>query len=325
MLKVWGVKPVKLALVALPLLLSARPADACSPALCQPGAFVPSQGATVPASAAALYWRPMFGQVEVAPASLRLVATGSSEAIAFTTTPLPGGDYLIVPAVPLVAGTEYRLEDPTECAESGVADGPQATFTATAAVALPAALGSLEATAPARSTLNLASSSGTCSSDADVVSTIVSLTFDASAEPWRHVLHYTTYVDDQLWARSTSAIASPDPGASSVGRGADRIYRVCSTEDSGIGAGVSAGPHVVRIEATLPGTSVALASRTVTVELDCDAPGDGDGSDTTDDGDDTASDGSTDPDDEGGCSAGGGPGLLVALGAITLRRRRRRA
>lgn len=318
-----GVKPVKLALVALPLLLSARPADACSPLQCWPGAFVPNQGATVPASAEALYWRPMSGQVEIDPASVRLVASG--EPVAITTTELPNGDYLIEPTQPLVSGTEYRLEDSTECGESGTADGPQATFTATAAVALPTVLGSLVATAPARSTITVGTSSGSCSSEADVVSANVSLTFDAGAAPWRHVLHYTTYVDDQVWASSGNILASTDPGASWIGRGADRLYSVCSSEDTGIGDGLSEGSHVVRIEATLPGTSVALVSSTVTVELDCNPPIDGDdGGDTTDDGDDTAGDdGTTDLDDDGGCSTGGGAGLLVALGALTLRRRRR--
>ncbi len=327
MLKVWVVKPVKLALVALPLLLSARPADACSPLQCWPGAFVPSQGATVPASAEGLYWRPMSGQVEIDPASVRLVTGG--EPVAITTTELPNGDYLIEPTQPLVAGTEYRLEDSTECAGSGAADGPQATFTATAAVGLPTTFGVLSATTPVRSTLTLGTASGSCSSDADVVSTTVSVAFDTSAEPWRHVLHYTTYVDDRVWASSTSILASTAPGASWIGRGADRLYSVCSTDDSSVGAGLSPGPHVVRIEATLPGTSVALVSSTVTVELDCDPPidDDGDGGDTTDDGDDTAGDdGTTEPDGEGGCSTGGGAGLLVAfgaLGALTLRRRRR--
>lgn len=314
-------KPVKLALVALPLLLSARPADACSPLQCWPGAFVPSQGSTVPASAEALYWRPMSGQVEIDPASVRLVTGG--EPVAITTTELPNGDYLIEPTLPLVAGAEYRLEDTTECGGSGVADGPQATFTATAAVPLPATLGSIAATAPVRGALTLGTASGSCSSEADVVSTTVSLTLDTLTEPWRHVLHYTTYVDDQVWARSSNILASTAPGASWVGRGSDRLYSVCSTDDTGVGDGLSEGPHDVRIEATLPGTSIALVSSTITVELDCDPDGDGDGDDTTDGDDTAADDGAPDPDDDGGCSTGGGAGLLVALGAITLRRRRR--
>src|SRR5688572_27024526 len=92
------------ALALTTLVASSRPADACGPPSCWPGAFVPGDNATIPENAPGLYWRPSIVDLEHAdPSTVRLLRSGD-------TTPIPvtfvahGTDWVIVPQTPLVAG-----------------------------------------------------------------------------------------------------------------------------------------------------------------------------------------------------------------------------
>jgi len=110
-----------------------------------------------------------------------------------------------------------------------------------------------------------------------------------------------------VWQPSQSAPSSPAPGSSWLGRAVDRLYRVCKTTDPAVSEGLAAGPHEVVMRATLPGSSIAVQSSPLAVDIAC-----------TDDLPDT---GGT----SGGCDAGNkSPGwlLLGSLAAMVGLRRR---
>src|SRR4051794_37186135 len=94
-------------------LTTPRDADACSPAPCWPGYFVPGDSAHVPANLPAVYWRPMSSVAGPMTADLSLVVLASTAApdkpLRFTAMPLTNGDFLIVLDAPLAAGTSYTL------------------------------------------------------------------------------------------------------------------------------------------------------------------------------------------------------------------------
>jgi hypothetical protein len=133
-------------------------------------------------------------------------------------------------------------------------------------------------------------------------------------------LLFETLVDGKPWHYYTSINVQPAPGTSPAGRARDRVYAVCASKDPGVGEGLAAGRHVVKMQATLPGTTEVVMSESVDVTLSCtDAPKDPD----PDPDPDTDSDSDA---DRGGCSAGGGGAADgIALVLIPLIRRRSRA
>src|SRR5687768_9105345 len=176
------------------------PADACSAPVCWPGAFVPGDGATIPANAPGLYWRPMAGQDQPDPSQVRLTrASDPLTPLDFASTQLPNGDYVLAPAAPLIEGEQYVLEDRSTC--SGTA-GPRVTFTAGAQAPLPASLGTLQLIGHGTPLeLDVSTASGSCSTTVDAMTLSIELVRSADAEPWKDLFLYETLVDDQPWTR----------------------------------------------------------------------------------------------------------------------------
>ena len=293
-----------------------RPADACSPPLCWPAAFVPADGAHVPANVPGLYWRPMSGfGASAKPENVVLESVAApGVSIALTAQLLPNGDYLLVPATALVAGNSYRLTDRSTCAQTGDR-GPEVVFQVGPAAPMPSRLGALSAAAVGVIEMNLATRSGSCFSPATVAQTSIELVPDSAAALWVDALLFDTLVDGKPWHYYTSINVQPAPGTSPAGRARDRVYAVCASKDPGVGEGLAAGRHVVKMQATLPGTTDVVMSESVDVTLSCTEapkdPGSGSGSDSDSDG--------------SGCSAGGrGVAGGMALVLIPLIRRRSR-
>lgn len=257
--------------VALPL-VAPRLAAACSPLPCWPGSFLPGDGAHVPANLPGLIWRPMRpldGAGTADPSQVVLATTADpATPIPFTATALTGGDYLLVPQGPLVAGTSYVLVDHTTCEATG-AHGPSVTFTATATAPEPAELGALAASDDGIGSLTLGTVSGSCSSDVSADRATITLAPSADAAPWLDVIEFETRVDGHEWGSSDNLDEVDPPGQSWQGRGRDLLYEVCETMDDGVSAGLAAGTHQVELRATLPGSQAEIASAPIDVTLAC--------------------------------------------------------
>ncbi|HEX7701227.1 MAG TPA: MYXO-CTERM sorting domain-containing protein, partial [Kofleriaceae bacterium] len=107
------------------------------------------------------------------------------------------------------------------------------------------------------------------------------------------------------WSASASINDNTAPGSSWAGRGVDKIYDVCTAADSSVlGTGLQPGIHDVKITATVPGSTIALAAPDLSVELAvCPTPDDGDVS----------------GENESGCNASGGAlGPLALVGVMLL-------
>jgi hypothetical protein len=265
-------------LLILPALLPSRPAEACSPPPCWPGAFVPGDASTIPANAPGLYWRPgrSGGGAASTTSSVRLTTVSApSTALPFTATALPSGDYVIVPSAPLVEGTAYVLEDQSTC--GGSAGSPRVTFTAGPAAPLPTSLGTVSTIGHGtRLGLEVATASGSCSTMIDAVTFSIELSPSAEAIPWSSLLLYETLVDDQPWAIQESINISSAPGESWKGRARDLLFRTCTPSPDASYPGMSPGTHDVAFRASLPGGQ-PISTPPSPVELMCDdvmPPGD---------------------------------------------------
>jgi len=303
--------------IAVPVLALATPraADACSPTLCQPGYFVPGDAAHVPANLSAVYWRPMSSAARPLTPDPNLVvlapAADPNKPVRFRATALPGGDFLLVLDAPLTAGTTYTLSDGNTC-NSTTANGPHVTFMAGPAAPLPTHLGTLAVTDGGVAPLEVASVSGSCSSEVSADRSTFVLAPTADAQPWLDVLQFETFVDGTKWQAASSINQTLSPGTSWQGRGSDLLYRVCQTADEAVGGGLDAGTHDVELHATLPGMPVTLTSDSATVAIACAS-----------DPEPACTDAATCKPDKAGCSASGATGapwLLLALGLLLRRR-----
>jgi hypothetical protein len=282
-----------------------RPADACEPPPCWSGYFVPGDGAHVPANLPGLYWRPMGSVASTAgadPAKVTLVPDGGAP-IALTATQLASGDFVLVPAQPLVAGTHYRLTDDNICEQTG-SPGPDIQFTATAGAPLPTALGTVSVVDGDIASLDIGTAAGSCSVAVVADRSNIALVPDASAQPWLDVLMYETRVDGALWNPIDNINSTNAPGASWQGRGTDLVYRVCDTNVDLLDPGVTSdGTHAVELRATLAGDATTmLATPPAQIDLAC------------------TPDAGVDPEPRDmGCSSSSGAGLggvLIALGLL---------
>jgi MYXO-CTERM domain-containing protein len=303
-----------LAAVLLPLLALAavdvREAEACSQPACWTGYFTPGDGATVPANLPAIVWRPVRNSITgEAPDPTKVsLSTAAGVTVPLTGKAIANGDWVFTIDKPLSEGVGYVLRDLNLCVDQV---GPTAAFTAAAAAPLPTELGALTTNNHRIGTLEVGTSSGSCSVTIEVDQVGVEVSLPAATQPWRDVLLYETLVDGTSWRPERSIRQSLPAGESWFGRGADRVYKTCSTPDQLGSFGLAEGPHEVAMQATLAGTSLALSAAALTVELGCAPPKDA--CETT-----VAADGTCEPAvEQGGCSTGGATGL-GALGLIAL-------
>lgn len=285
---------VALGLAAGTILVTYEPVWACSPAPCSAGFFTPATGTTVPASIPALYWQPLRDQQGVVDDIQRVTLTSTTDPstpLPFTATPLADSSaYLIAPEQPLVEGATYQIGDTNTCTDyPDYPAAPTSVFLVAASAPLPTSLGAVTVTDSEVATLNVPTSSGSCTFDVQADRAMLTLELSPDAMPWRDALHIETLVDGQIWSSRA------------------QVYRTCHSDDPGAATGLAAGTHEVSMRATLPGTDIMLTTAAVTFSLEC--PGDPeDPSDT--------------PSDDGGCSTSGGAGGIVLLALLGLVRRR---
>ncbi len=249
--------------------------------------MTPRDATPVPANLPGVYWRPLdsnSGGDDPADSSKVVLATAAAPTtpLPFTTTPLADGAYLIVPTDPLVENTTYVVTDGNTCESAGTT-GPTTSFQVGAAAQLPIVVGSLSVVSDTVEMMAVGTSSGSCSTSilAHRIGITPSLIFEAL--PWTSVFHFETYIDDQLWQRSESITTRASE------RGTWVLYRTCESDDTGASPGLAAGPHTVKVKATIPGTSTVLWSESLSVDMHCpgepgspdDSNGDGGGCQTS--------------------------------------------
>lgn len=287
--------------------LAPRIADACSPETCSGGSLAPGNTGTVPANLPGLVWHPLLDRSKASPDAadprkLTLTRSGDATPIAFTAHALPNQDLLLVPDAPLTVGETYEANDATVC---GFDDRSFAhnRFSVRPAVARPTTLGTLLSSAQSIGGFEVATFTGGCTTFAMTAWREIRLAMDPGTDEWLDLLQVRAIVDDQPWTR-TPAPVSGAPGTRQAGASV-LVFRTCSFDTADADLGLTAGSHTIRMEATLPGTDIVVASDPITFDLDCEGHGGKDG---------------------GGCNASGRGSLWLvglALGALVLGRRRR--
>jgi hypothetical protein len=243
-------------------------ADACSGS-CIHGSFLPRDGATIPANASALYWRPSS---DATPDGVRLTPNGGAP-IPLIAIQEPNG-WLLTPATPLVAGTQYVIEETDGCEQPF-----RVTFTAGPTAPFPTSLGTTQREGPyERSELLVETALGSCSIEADATHATIVLAHSADAEPWKDLFFYETIVDGRGWSPRTDLLRPHPIGESWRGRGRDQLFRVCG--DTTEGRRLEEGHHEAAFRARLPGEP-PLSASAETIEIECELPEPSNGCSTT--------------------------------------------
>ena len=260
------------AVLAASCLVAPRAAQACSAPGCTPGAALPSTGEFPSNAASFVYRAPRSGQTPAAMPRLYRVE-GDRNVELDVTLREQSGLQVISPTVPVEEGAELVLEWSQVCDSATYAPpGPAKIVHARAKVAaarpLPTDLGTLRIESR-RGSIPVPDSMCSVSLDAAFVDLTVELS--ASAQPYHGLLRYELRVDGEARASYRDATGWPTTvhlGGSSLGRGKDRIYTVCSRSDPDELA-VAPGRHRVSMVGVLPDGS-SIASEEVEVELRCD-------------------------------------------------------
>jgi hypothetical protein len=246
------------------------PALACSAIDCVQGYLYPGDGATIPANAGALLWRPQGPRAveTVTSTATRLRREDTQAEVGFTTAPLDGA-LVLTPDAPLSPGA-YVFEDGGACAHSAFPAPQPVRFVVGSAAPTPTTLGTLVPGALDQ-IQQMVAAGAACSELVPAAVMDVRLTLSAEAQPWSALLLYRTVVDGQPWRPNDSLPRVVPTGASWMGRGVDRLYAACGPTQlgSGVNGGLSEGPHSVVMQATLPGTNLLLETPPVQVTLTC--------------------------------------------------------
>ena len=273
-----------------------------------------------------MLWRPT-GRADGAlpdPSQVELVEVGGQGAsIPLVVIDPEQAELELELGAPLTPGATYRLADRTICEALGGAS-PAVVFEAVEPAPLPGpsdSLGSLRVIPEGIGSLSVATGIGSCASEVEADRVIVELEPSEAVRPWLGVLELETRVDGERWHRTAGLDLLPPVGESWIGRGRDRIYIACASEDSTvIGSGAAEGAHLVAMRARLPGTRVPLVTAEVEITLSCgdapEPPGDG-----------GAGEGEASDDEDGGCAAGGRsdvPGVAAAALLLAIVGSRRR-
>lgn len=248
---------------------------------------------TVPASLPAILWtgRPTTQQI-AEPSKIisftRKDSAGAVSDVAFrieaqTMTGLSG--VKIVPTDSLVAGSTYRIvADPLN--GSGLdpnKDFDVSEFTTQAAIPLPDSedLGVVLSNGGIQHKNLSFIASGGGMVDFPAVYQDFAVELSAELKPWSAALIFETLVDGKRWKQPRPA-CHVRMGRSWHGRGVDRVFASCASEEANeyINSGVEPGTHTIEFRARLEGSSIEFKSNIVSVELNCETSGASGGSET---------------------------------------------
>src|SRR5262249_44602831 len=148
------------------------------------------------------------------------------------------------------------------------------TFHTGPTLALPTSLGALTVGAPRVGSLDVWTTSGTCTAPITAVQASIDLSFSPDATPWQEALVVETLVDGQPWRFSGDL----DGAALLGGTRHTVVYTMCASTDDRADKGLAAGSHSVSMRATLAGSTVSVETTPMVVTLQCpDTDGGGGG------------------------------------------------
>ncbi|WAS95749.1 hypothetical protein [Nannocystis punicea] len=283
---------LSLAALALGLsLVEVGRAQACSCLRRQigPGRLYLGTGGTLPADATGIPWS---GTPNMAPDQVRLTREAGGRRVVVEHELVREGEIvLIVPRTGLRPGDVYTVtvrEDrwrtmkerrPELEREFGSSIAPaeitaRVTVTATGLVLTDPTLRTTEHIE--RPVQSQWADAGACSSAIQADTLAFSVDLPPEAEPFRDYLLYRTLVDDREWQHTEGDCAVNEPGRTWTRQpGTDRIFSECPADPRsgarGLGRGVAAGRHRVRVEIRSPDGRHA-ANAAAEVELGCGRP-----------------------------------------------------
>jgi len=253
------------------LQLAPKDSLACSAGPCFSGFFAP-KGGDMPASLPGVVWYPRRGgAISPGPTDVGLfevTAIGTNQVAANVLPYGDAGAFVLTPIAPLSPNTDYILRGKDGCVDG--APPTEATFHTWDAAPLPTTLGTILAAGGSYTTLDVATTSGSCSTNINVQAEPISLTLTAEAAPFVNAFLYETLVDGEPFRATKSLIQEVQPGESWQGRGKDLLYTRCDApQPPDIGDGLAPGNHTVIFRATLPGSTVVLESEPANIYLEC--------------------------------------------------------
>ena len=252
-------KRVAASLAVLGLLFfSSDPAEACSPA-CAVAKLAPAAGATVPASAPGLL---LIGSGADTSSVSLVDGNGAVVAGSFLKDAASQRTYF-APTTALAPGS-YATRGLTSC---NGADTVDATFTVTAAAALPTSTGSLAVKKSARENLSAWTSSGSCTEPVDAAYVDLEVNVDPALAPYLSVVTWQTKVDGKWWSQEDpiDVPSAPSGNAHSY----LRLFTPCDGQKSvGRDQGLTDGKHDVEVRAFLAGGAVLTAAK-LSVVVSC--------------------------------------------------------
>jgi hypothetical protein len=245
----------------------ARP---CSPAPCYRGGHLLPDG-PFPARLRGLSWTPIRDRqpLEIDPDDIILMHGNERIRVTLEPQDLAESRFLIVPSVPFVESSTYSLELPITCAERS--DARYFVLEPQPSAPLPSTLGTLNVSPVRRGNLMVASTGGSCAVEVDAAYVDLTVEHAAEAEPWQNTFIYTTYVDGTRWAPQRSLTQESAAGSSWMGRGVDRIFAVCSSNNGTPPPPIALAPgrHEILIEGVTVGGGAHARSDMIVVDLTC--------------------------------------------------------
>lgn len=243
--------------------------------------FLIPDGGTVPSNLAALHWYPVpllhgmtLGVEDFQ--VWRYLDEGGIEEVDVDIRPLvtrheglPGFEVRFV--TPLEAHTTYRVRAPLMgCRGHHGRKYLDREFSTADIAPLPKRLGRLRL-GPLRPGALTLETPGRCRESFDVAYRHVEIDLDEGAKPWRDVLLWETRVEGGLWRPRSGSDEFLAPGASWVGRGRDRVYRLCESWRGyePVLQGPKGEDWRIEVWATLPGEKASLATAPVDAWMFC--------------------------------------------------------
>lgn len=313
---------------------------ACSGASCSPGGVLPIDNGELPANLQTFALTPSRinggpGPVDPAPQLYRIEADGRRTLLELVRRDV-GGVEAVSAARPEPPGTLLELEWSQACpALDQAATVPSARVRrraqVTAARALPSTLGRLRA--ERREGAISVPRAGSCSELVETPYWDLGVELSSDAEPYRDQLSYTLRIDGkpaESYRDAQGGVVTWHFGGNSLGRGVDRVYRLCDVVDTYPGNLIS-GTHRASMVGRLP-DGTELESDEVEVGYGtCEAAAaDAGPSTSSNDAGSEAADPTAQASGDDGCSLRTSPRLaplggwaMLILGlALTSRRRR---
>ncbi len=242
--------------------LAPTSAQACAPPPCTPAVLIPAELSTVPANAPAFLFKASHNHLsnEAPDASGIKLLNAEGQVVPVDIAAVSPGsrDFLVKPQSALTPGQAYTVKFPDLC----TATEKVLNITAGVSAELPTALGTATFAGHRVGTLNVPTSSGSCTANVQAAMAKISLTPTPQLRAYLALSSFRATVAGQ----TTPLVNHKPPTAD--GPLEFEVHSTCTTSDSFAAMGLAPGAHTVQLHATLPGAS-APTPAVVDVLLTC--------------------------------------------------------